>query len=78
MSRVRGVELDDLLYAAFDCDTENTFRDELREALECTKLDVLTSVCGYRIGFQWDLNEAAELTLLLSVLPGSLALSEAT
>jgi hypothetical protein len=77
-SLVRGAELDDLLYTAFDCDdTGDTFRGRLREVVECIKANILTSLCGYRIGFEWDNSDSAELTLLATVLPGSLANLEA-
>jgi hypothetical protein len=78
LSLVHGAELDDLLYTAFDCDdTGDTFRGRLREVVECTKTNILTSLCGYRIGFEWDHSESAELALLVTVLPGSLANLEA-
>ena len=74
----RGLELDDLVCTAFDRDnTEDTFRGRLLGVVECTKANILTSLCGYRIGFKWESSEAAELTLLVTVFPGSLSKSEA-
>ncbi|GAB1312638.1 hypothetical protein MFIFM68171_02848 [Madurella fahalii] len=60
---------------AFDCDdTDDTFRGRLRDAVDCIKPDVLTSLCAYRIGFE---GSTTELSLLVTVLPGSLTPSEA-
>jgi hypothetical protein len=67
-------ELDNLVREAFDCnDAEDTFRGQLRQAVEYVKPDVLTSLCAYRIGFEF---HAAELSLLVTVLPGSLTQHE--
>jgi hypothetical protein len=67
-------ELDNQLREAFDCnDAKDTFRGRLRQAVEYVKPDVLTSLCAYRIGFEF---HAAELSLLVTVLPGSLTQHE--
>jgi hypothetical protein len=69
-------ELDNLVLEAFDCnDTEDTFRGLLRKAVDGIKPDVLTSLCAYRIGFEG--NDATELSLLVTVCPGSLTRSQA-
>lgn len=63
-------ELDNLVRKAFDCnEAEDTFRGQLRQAVENVKPDALTSICAYRIGFEFD---AMELSLLVTVIPGSL------
>ena len=69
-------ELDSLVRKAFDCDdADDTFRGMLRAAMDRIQPDVLTSLCAYRIGFLGD--TCTELTLLVTVLPGSLTPSEA-
>jgi len=69
-------ELDHLVMTAFDCeDTETTLRGMLRAAVDAIKPNILTSHCVYRIGFE---NNSTEITLLVTVLPGSLAMSEAS
>jgi hypothetical protein len=76
---IRGLidsELDNLVRTAFDCDDcDNTFRGMLRAAIDAIQPDVLTSLCAYRIGFEDDF--CTELTMLVTVLPGSLTTSEA-
>lgn len=68
-------ELDNLVREAFDCgDADNTFRGLLRAAIDGIQPDVLTSLCAYRIGFE---GNSTELSLLVTVLPGSLTPSEA-
>lgn len=69
-------ELDRLVCEAFDCDDgDDTFRGKLRAAMDRIQPNVLTSLCAYRIGFAGD--ACTEPTLLVTVLPGSLAPSEA-
>jgi hypothetical protein len=69
-------ELDNLIRTAFDCDdSDNTFRGMLRGAIDRIQPNTLTSLCAYRIRFQGD--PYTELTLLVTVLPGSLTTSEA-
>ena len=77
--RIRGLidsELDNLVRTAFDCDdSDNTLRGMLRAAIDAIQPDIFTSLCAYRIGFAGD--PCSELTLLVTVLPGSLTTSEA-
>jgi len=76
VSRLLDSELDNLIHAAFDCDdNDNTFRGMLRATIDAIKPNILTSICAYRIGFAGD--PCTELTLLITVLPGSLTTSEA-
>jgi len=69
-------ELDNLVCEAFDCaDTDDTFRGKLRAVMCRIQPGVLTSICAYRIGFEGD--AATELSLLITVLPGSLSPAQA-
>lgn len=75
---VDGEVLDELLCAAFDCDdTDGTFRGHLRQAVDGVKEHVLTSLCAWRMGEGLDTSSEAELTLLATVLPGSISRAEA-
>ena len=69
-------ELNNLVCEAFDCaDTDDTFRGKLRAAICRIQPSVLTSICAYRIGFEDD--ATTELSLLITVLPGSLSPAQA-
>lgn len=76
---VDGQMLDELICAAFNCDdTDNTFRGHLRQAVAAVKEDdVLTSLCAWRMGGEADTKETADLTLLVTVRPGSTSQAEA-
>jgi len=68
-------ELDNLVREAFDCgDADDTFRGMLRAAIDRIQPDVVTSLCAYCIGFE---GNSTELSLLVTVVPGSLTPSEA-
>jgi len=68
-------ELDNLLRELFECDdSDNSFRGMLRAAVDRVRSNVLTSLCAYRIGFE---GNPTELSLLVTVLPGSLTTWEA-
>jgi len=68
-------ELDNLLRELFECDdSDNSFRGMLRAAVDRVRPNVLTSLCAYRIGFE---GNPTELSLLVTVLPGSLTTWEA-
>jgi len=76
VSALLNSELDNLIHAAFDCDdNDDTFRGMLRATIDAIKPNILTSICAYHIGFAGD--PCTELTLLITVLPGSLTTSEA-
>jgi hypothetical protein len=67
--------LGDIIKEAFECvNTKDTFRGELRKAVDNIRPYVFTSACAYQIGFE---GGQSEPTLLVTVRPKTLSVCQA-